>query len=123
MRIAVSATGPGLDAPVDDRFGRCPYLVLVDVNALEAESVENTEGSSGGGAGIATAQSVVNKGIKVVITGHVGPNAYEVLSRAGVKVFGKASGSVREAVEAFRRGNLEAVGGPTAGSHSGMREK
>lgn len=120
MKVAVSATGPGPDALVDDRFGRCPYLALVDANTLETESIENTGGASHGGAGVATAQAVVNRGIKVVITGHVGPNAYEVLSRAGVKVYGGASGTVREAVEAFRRGKLASASGATAPPHSGM---
>ncbi len=120
MKVAVSAAGPGLDAPVDDRFGRCPYLVFVDANTLEAESIENTGGGSRGGAGIATAQTVVNKGIKVVITGHVGPNAYDVLSRAGVKVYSGASGTVRESIEAFRKGKLAVVSAATAPPHSGM---
>lgn len=120
MKVAVSATGPGLEALVDDRFGRCPYLVLVDPNTLEAESVENTAGASRGGSGVATAQAVVNRGIKVVLTGHVGPNAHEVLSRAGVKVYGGASGTVREAAEAFRRGKLASVSAATAPPHSGM---
>jgi len=28
VKIAISATGPGLDAEVDPRFGRCPYSTL-----------------------------------------------------------------------------------------------
>lgn len=29
MRIAISATGPSLDAEVDPRFGRCQYFIAV----------------------------------------------------------------------------------------------
>jgi len=120
MKAAISATGPGVDAKVDEHFGRCPYLVFVDVNNMEAESISNPGAASQGGAGIAAAQAVVNKGIKVVITGNVGPNAYEVLSKAGVKVFGNASVSVKEAIEAFRSGKLKEVAGPTAKGHAGQ---
>ncbi len=30
MRIAISATGPTLDAEVDSRFGRCQYFTIAD---------------------------------------------------------------------------------------------
>jgi len=32
MRIAVTSTGPSLDAAVDPRFGRCAWFVLVETD-------------------------------------------------------------------------------------------
>ena len=34
MKVAVSATGSTLDAPVDPRFGRCEVFVLVETDDM-----------------------------------------------------------------------------------------
>ena len=34
MRIAITATGPTLDAEVDPRFGRCQYFIVVDPETM-----------------------------------------------------------------------------------------
>jgi len=86
MKIAVSATKPSLDADVDPRFGRCQYFVIVDLDTMEFESVENSSAQASGGAGISTGQMIVDKGVEAVLTGNCGPNAYQVLSAAGIKV-------------------------------------
>jgi len=38
MRIAISATGPTLDAEVDPRFGRCQRFVIADTETEEFEA-------------------------------------------------------------------------------------
>ena len=55
MRIAVSSTGPGLEAELDSRFGRCDYFVIVDGDTMDVESVENPNVMAAGGAGIQSA--------------------------------------------------------------------
>ena len=42
MKIAVSATGPDLDAEVDPRFGRCAYFAVGDTDTMEFEFIEIT---------------------------------------------------------------------------------
>src|SRR4030042_2085859 len=86
MKIAITATGPALDAEIDPRFGRCQYFVIVDPETMQFEAVENSSAVAGGGAGVSTAQMIVGKGVEAVLTGNCGPNAYQVLSAAGVKV-------------------------------------
>jgi len=120
MKIAVSAGGPSLDSPIDPRFGRCQYLLIVDSESLDFEAVENPAVMAPGGAGIQAAELVASMGAGAVITGNCGPNAYQVLSAAGIEVFVGASGSVREAIEAYRRGELRATPGPSTGPYSGM---
>jgi predicted Fe-Mo cluster-binding NifX family protein len=120
MKIAVSATAPHLDADLDPRFGRCQYLLVVDSESMEFEALENPAVMAPGGAGMQAAELVANKGVDAVITGNCGPNAYQVLSAAGIDVFVGASGSVREAVEAYRRGDLRATPGPSVGPYSGI---
>jgi predicted Fe-Mo cluster-binding NifX family protein len=120
MKVAVSAAGPSLDSQVDPRFGRCQYLLIVDADSMTFEALENPAVTSPGGAGIQVAELVANKGAKAVITGSCGPNAYQVLSAAHVDVLDGVSGSVREAVEGYRRGQLKAAAGPSGSPHSGM---
>ena len=120
MRIVVSAAGPSLDAEVDPRFGRCSYLVFVNPETMEFEAAENPNIGSPSGAGIATAQMAVNKGIEAAVTGSVGPNAAQILAAAGVPVVTFAGGSVREAVEGYKAGSLRPASQPTAGTPPGM---
>jgi predicted Fe-Mo cluster-binding NifX family protein len=120
MKIAISATGPSLDAEVDPRFGRCQYFVIVDPQAMEFEALENSSAMAAGGAGISTAQMIANKGVQVVLTGNCGPNAYQALSAAGVQVITGAAGRIRDAVEAYKTGRLQTTTQPSVGSHYGM---
>ncbi len=120
MKICVSASSGSLDANVDSRFGRCPYFVVVDSETLEFTVVANDSTNAAHGAGIQAAQTVANMGVKVVITGNVGPNAFNVLSATGIKIVTGASGSVRDAVEKYKRGQLKEAGNPTVGGHFGM---
>jgi predicted Fe-Mo cluster-binding NifX family protein len=73
-----------------------------------------------GGAGIQAAQTIANNGVKVVITGNVGPNAFGALSAAGIEIVTGAFGSVKEVVEKFKRGEFQRTGAPTVGGHFGM---
>jgi len=120
MKIAVSAMGYDLDSPFSPVFGRCPVYVLVDTDTMGFQAVPNQAASAAGGAGIQAAQDVVNRGVKAVVTGNVGPNAYQVLASAGVPVYVFADGTVRQAVEAYRAGQLSPVGAPTGPAHGGM---
>lgn len=80
MKVCVTATAPGLDAYVDPRFGRCQCFTIVDLDTMEFESVENPNITALGGAGIQSAQLVANRGAGVVLTGNVGPNAFNTFT-------------------------------------------
>jgi len=119
MRIAVSSTGPGLDAEMDPRFGRCAYFVIVEDDSLEFEAIENPNAMATGGAGIQSAQLVAERGAGLVLTGSCGPNAFQTLQAAGIPVCVGASGTVQSAVELYKKGGLSATEGPNAASKSG----
>jgi predicted Fe-Mo cluster-binding NifX family protein len=121
MKICLTSTAKSLDAQIDPRFGRCAYLLIVDVETMQFEAVPNMAAGAIGGAGIQAAQTIANKGAKVLVTGNVGPNAFQALSAAGVEIVAGASGTVRDAVEKFKRGELRKTGAPTVGGHFGMR--
>jgi len=120
MKIAVTSNGSTLDDQVDPRFGRCAHFVIVETDDMSFEAIANSNAAAGGGAGIQSAQLVSEKDAKVVLTGNCGPNAFRTLEAAGIQVVIGASGTVREAVKAYRNGKLEATGGPNVQSHAGM---
>ena len=121
MRVVVSAMGSDPEAAFSPVFGRCPFHVFVDTETMAAEGLPNQAASAAGGAGIQAAQNVVNRGAAAVITGQVGPNAYQVLAAAGVPIYLFGGGTVRQAVEAFRAGRLGTASQATRPAHFGMR--
>ena len=120
-RVVVSSDGYDLDAPASSMFGRCPTYVFVDLDTMEFEAVDNPAANAAGGAGIRAAQYVIEKGVQAVLTGNVGPNAFEVFRSAAVPVFVVPAGTVRQAVEAYKAGTLQSSGGANVSAHAGMR--
>jgi predicted Fe-Mo cluster-binding NifX family protein len=55
MRICVSSAANSLDAPVDPRFDRCPYFIIVDSDTMQFEAVPNVASGAMGRAGIQAA--------------------------------------------------------------------
>ena len=116
----MTATAGDLNAQLDPRFGRSQYFVIVDSDTMAFEAVPNEAVNAPGGAGIQAAQAMVNKGVDVVISGNMGPNAFQVLSTAGVKIATGAYGTVKEAVEMYKSGKLSETGTSTVAAHTGM---
>jgi predicted Fe-Mo cluster-binding NifX family protein len=120
MKIVVSANGMDLDAQASPVFGRCPAYVFVDPESMAFEAVDNPALGAAGGAGIQAAQFIVERGANVVVSGNVGPNAFGVLQSADVPVYLFNGGTVRQAVEGYKSGQLSAIGGANVQAHAGM---
>jgi len=120
MKVVVSAMGESLSAELSPIFGRCPAYVFVDTETMEFEAVPNPAMSAAGGAGIQAAQFVVSRGVQAALTGNVGPNAFNVLQAAGVQIYPVSEGTVQQAVEAYKGGQLQPVSGATSGLGGGM---
>jgi predicted Fe-Mo cluster-binding NifX family protein len=101
MKIAVSATGGSIHARVEERFGRAPYYVIVDSETMRFGLVSNPSVTSEHGSGPEAASLLHDRGVAVVVTGGVGPNARQALAAFGIKLVEAASGTVEEAVRAF----------------------
>ena len=120
MKIAISATGPTLDAEVDSRFGRCQHFIIADTETDGFEAVDNTSATAAGGAGISTTQMIVKKGVEAVLTGNCGPNAHQVFSSAGVKVITGVSGKIKDAITEYKLGTYSAAQQANVPDHYGM---
>jgi predicted Fe-Mo cluster-binding NifX family protein len=120
MKIAVTAQGPSLDGAVDPRFGRSSCFLIVETEDLSFEAIDNPNLALGGGAGVQSAQFMADKGVKYVLTGNCGPNAYRALAAAGMEVIVGCSGRIRDVVEQFKAGTLSSAQQPNVASHFGM---
>jgi predicted Fe-Mo cluster-binding NifX family protein len=110
MKIAVASSGKDLNSPINPRFGRCPYFLIVDTETDKFEVLENMAVQAFRGAGISAAQMVINKGVGVVIAGNFGPNALNVFQAGGIKAFGvKTEVNVKEVIESYKAGRLEEI--------------
>lgn len=118
MKIAVTAQGPDWCSRVDPRFGRAEKFILVDTDTDEFSVHDNGQNlNASQGAGIQAGRVVVDLGAAAVITGNVGPKAFTTLRAGNVKVYTGATGTVREAVEAFTAGRLQQAETPNVQGH------
>jgi predicted Fe-Mo cluster-binding NifX family protein len=118
MRIAVTAQGQELSAPVDPRFGRAKFFVVVDTETGKFSTADNTQNlNAAQGAGIQAGRNVVELGVKAVITGHVGPKAFTTLQAGGIAIYTGATGTVADAAKQFKAGKLKQSTGADVEGH------
>ena len=120
MKICITSQGDSISSEVDPRFGRCQYFIIADTETEEVQTVKNSNIDSMGGAGIQSGQFISEKKIKIVLTGNVGPNAYQTLKAAGVEIITGVSGKVADAIEKYKKGEYKTTDGPSVDSHFGM---
>jgi len=121
MKVAISVTDNSLDADIDPRFGRCAFLIVVESDTMEIVGGGRNEfAAAPGGAGTQTAQRAAQLGAEAILTGNLGPNAYNVLKAAKIRTITGVSGPARQAVQDFLEGKLRETQGATAPPHAGM---
>ncbi len=121
MRIAATTGEGGLKDRIVPQFGRAPSFTIVDFEGeiRSVEVIENRAASQLSGAGIAAAQTLVNAGVKVLLTGNVGPKAMSVLNAAGIEIYNAAGLTVEEAIRLFSEGRLGRITSPGGGGMGG----
>ena len=117
-KIAVTSSDGTLEGMVDERFGRAKKLIVYDMGTDTFEVTENTKQMNlAEGAGIQAAQNVVNLGVGTIISGHLGPKAFQVLRSASIDAYSAASLTVADAIKKYREGNLNKLAGADVQGH------
>lgn len=118
-KIAVTSEGPDLDDRVDPRFGRAAGFVIIDPETMAFEYVDNgTSQMMAQGAGIQAAEIVAGTGARVLLTGFVGPKAFQALNAAGIKIGQNVDNlTIREAVKRFQDGDVPVAEAPNSRGH------
>ena len=113
-KIAITSEGPTLDDQVDSRFGRAAGFVVVDLESMETRYIDNGQTQvMAQGAGIQAAELMAGAGVSCVLTGFVGPKAFQALSAVKISVVQNLEGmTVRQAVERFQSGTVQPADGP-----------
>lgn len=109
MKIAISTSGTTLNDQLDIRFGRCKYFLIYDTDTKTFNIIENEGQKASGGAGIAAAQQIIDEGVDAIITGSLGPNAFEIINKSGIKAYKSDSISIIEAIEKQQLDKLEMI--------------
>ena len=109
MKIAISATGKTIENPLDMRFGRCEYFQIHDTESREIKILENKGQDSSGGAGIAAVNQLIDEKVEVIITGSLGPNAFELIEKAEIKAYKCGNIDISSVIEKYKNGELEEI--------------
>ena len=120
MKIAITTTSPGIESALDPRFGRGAYFVIVDAETGEWQAHPNPAIDASGGAGVQAAQFITGHGAQVAISGDFGPNAYNTLTAAGIRMFLAPAGespAASQLLARYQRGELKEVTAPTGPGH------
>ena len=121
MKLCITAEGKTLDAKVDPRFGRCKYFIIVDTETGKYEAIDNP-GIMTGGAGIQAGELASGKNVTTVLTGNIGPNAFQVLTAAKIAVIVGVEGTVQKVIERFKKGEYAtSAEKPSVDAHFGQR--
>lgn len=121
LHLAITSTGADLSSPMDERFGRARYILIIDPETDAIQVIDNNDNlNAAQGAGIQTAQIVADHHVDWVITGHVGPKAYQALSRAKIKIgSGVQHTTCHDALEHWKNGGYEPLTEADVKSHWG----
>jgi len=111
LKIAVASEGTDLNAQLVHKFGTSAYLIIVDPETFEFETIPNPGASERRGAGLQAAVLAIGKEVDVVLTAYASPAVQKHLSDAGISLISGLSGTVKQVVERYKQGEFEQLVG------------
>jgi predicted Fe-Mo cluster-binding NifX family protein len=108
MRIAISAeANQGLDSPVSQHFGRCPYFILVDLKDQEIEAATGIENPYFSNHTPGQVPAFIHEQkAGVMLTGGMGRRAVNFFQQYDIQPVTGASGTVRQTLQRYLNGDL-----------------
>jgi len=97
-------TQSGLDDHVSPHFGRAPSFTVVDTGTNVVKVLQNTSEHMGG-TGMPP-ELMAAAGVEVMLCSGLGPRAIQMFEQYGIEVYVGASGTVRDAIQAWKTGSL-----------------
>lgn len=112
--IILTALKNDMNEKLDPRFGRAAGFMLINSETEESKWLDNEQNiNAAQGAGIQAASNVVQNKAKVVITGNVGPKAFQVLNQSGIEVFaGDSNKTLAENLADYKANKLTKIDQP-----------
>lgn len=109
MKVLITSVGKEINDNFDQKFGRCEYFQIIDTETNDVKVLENQGKKADHGAGTGASQQAIDENIDVIITGHLGPNAFQILDSSDIKLLSAKSGTVKEVLEQFKNNELEEI--------------
>jgi predicted Fe-Mo cluster-binding NifX family protein len=102
MPIAIPVSNKSIDSSLDDRFGRCPFFCLYNLETRQIEFLENSMKNGSGGVGPQVVEFLANNGVNKVYAVEFGPKAKEMLDKLKIETqVVNSKQTVREIIELF----------------------
>ena len=110
MKIAITSDGKDLNSLMDLRFGRAKYFIIYDTDTKTHIAYDNQVNlNQSQGAGVQSAQKIVDLEADVLISGNCGPKAFVVLEAADIKIYTSSNISIKEAISSFQNNKLSEI--------------
>lgn len=118
MKICIPTMGEkGLDELVGEHFGRVSTYTIVDLETNEVKVIQNTSEHMGG-VGYPP-EIMARERVNVLVCRGLGRRAISMFDETGIEVYIGASGTVKDAISAFKQGRLHKAGiGDSCGQHA-----
>lgn len=103
---------PSRQNRIDDHFGHCEYFTIFTVDDTSKEILDQETVASPAGCGCKSniAQTLSEKGVKVMLAGNMGEGAVGVLKNSGIEVLRGCSGDVKTVALQWLEGSLKDSG-------------
>jgi len=95
----------GLDNAVGEHFGRVPTYTIVNLDSNEVKVIPNTSEHMGGQG--QPPEIMAREGVNVMVCRGLGRRAIIMFEELGIDVYIGASGTVRDAIDAFKQDRLQ----------------
>lgn len=104
-RLGVTSMGKSLRGSVGP-MGSSAYIMIFEGSSEKVTVLTNPGKGHGTKSGVMAAESMINNGVDVVITGSIGKMTLATLKEAGVRVHGGCEESVQGAMQKCLRDEL-----------------
>lgn len=119
MKIAL----PSRMNQIDEHFGHCEHFTVFTIDSGKQITAEEKIASPAGcGCKSNIAQTLAEKGVKLMLAGNMGQGAVNVLNSHGIDVLRGCSGDVKTVAQSWLSGKLEDSGIACAVHEHGCQE-
>jgi predicted Fe-Mo cluster-binding NifX family protein len=118
MKICIPTIGEdGINDHVGEHFGRVPSYTIVNLETNEVKVIPNTSEHMGGQG--YPPEIMAKEGVHIMVCRGLGRRAITMFEEMGIEVYIGAFGTVKDAIEDFKKGRLKKAGQSNAcGQHA-----
>ena len=106
MKIALTLLKNDINGPIESSFGRAAYLAVYDDQTDKVVYLANTARYQQGGAGVSSAQMVIDQNVEVAIIPQCGEKAYRALNAAHIQLYQATLATGKANLDAYKKGEL-----------------